>query len=44
MIKHLAVIRRGHNGRVIPVDGRGVRRVWAEEASKRIQNDRRVLR
>ena len=31
MIKFLAVIRRGHNGKVIPVAGHDVRRVWAEE-------------
>jgi hypothetical protein len=31
VIKYISVIRRGHNGRVIPVDGRDVRRVWSEE-------------
>jgi hypothetical protein len=31
MIKYISVVRRGHNGKVIPVDGRDVCRVWAEE-------------
>jgi hypothetical protein len=33
MIKYIALIRPGHNGKVIPVDGHDVRRVWAEETA-----------
>jgi hypothetical protein len=31
MIKYISVIRPGRVGKVIPVDGHDVRRVWAEE-------------
>jgi hypothetical protein len=34
MIKFLAVIRSGHVGKVLSVDGCDVRRVWAEETAQ----------
>jgi hypothetical protein len=33
MIKYIAVIRKHHVGKVIPVEGHDVRCVWAEETA-----------